>query len=40
MFDMYEPAGEDEEGAYNVTITEDMSKDDVLKQVLDIIAKV
>jgi len=40
MFDMYEPAGEDEEGAYNVTITEDMSKDDVLKQVLDTIAKI
>ena len=40
MFDMYEPAGEDEEGAYNVTITEDMSKDNVLKQVLDIIAKI
>ena len=40
MFDMYEPAGEDEEGAYNVAITEDMSRDDVLKKVLEIIANI
>merc|ERR1719458_1149247 len=39
LFDAYEPAGEDEEGSYNVTITEDMTPDDVLKQVLEIIAK-
>ena len=40
LYDSYEPAGDDEEGAYNVNITEDMTRDDVLKQVLDIIAKV
>ena len=40
MFDSFEPAGEDEEGSYNVTITEDMTPDDVLKKVLEIIAKI
>ena len=40
MYDMYEPAGEDEEGAYNLTITEDMTPDDVLKNALEIIAKI
>ena len=40
IFDLYEPAGEDEEGAYNVTITEDMTPQDVLKEVLAIIAKI
>ena len=39
MFDMYEPAGEDEEGACNVAVTEDMSREDVLKRVLETIAK-
>ena len=40
MYDSFEPAGEDEEGSYNVTITEDMTPDDVLKNVLEIIAKI
>ena len=40
MYDLYEPAGEDEEGSYNVMINEDMSPDDVLNNVLDIIAKI
>ena len=40
MFDLYEPAGEDEEGAFNVAVTEDMSRDDVLKRVLETIAKI
>ena len=40
LFDAYEPVGEDEEGSYNVTITEDMTPDDVLKNVLEIIAKI
>ncbi len=40
MFDDYEPAGEDEEGAYNVTVTEDMTPDDVLKRVIEIIGKI
>ena len=37
MYDMYEPAAEDEEGAHNVTITEDMTREDVLKKVLAVI---
>ena len=40
VFDIYEPAGEDEEGAYNVTITEDMTREDVLKEVLAVIDKI
>ena len=35
--DLYEPAGYDEENAYNVMITEDMSIDDVMKKVWDIV---
>jgi len=33
---LYEPAGEDEENAYNVEITEDMSREDVIQKILDI----
>ena len=40
IFDLYEPAGEDEEGAYNVTITEDMTPQDVLREVLAVTAKI
>ena len=40
MFDAFEPAGEDEEGAHNVMVDEDMSPDDVLKLVLEVIAKI
>ena len=36
---MYEPAGEDEENAYNVEITEDMSREDVIQKILDIVDK-
>ena len=39
MIELYEPAGEDEEGAVNVMITEDMSMDDVLQEVMNAIAK-
>ena len=39
MLELYEPAGEDEVGAVNVMITEDMSADDVLKEVMNAIAK-
>ena len=35
MYDNYEPAGEDEEGAINITVDENMSTDDVLKLVLE-----
>ena len=31
-----EPAGEDEENAYNITITEDMTRDDVIKKIVEI----
>ena len=34
MFDAFEPAGEDEHNAYNVSINENMSKDDVMDAVL------
>ena len=36
MFNLYEPAGEDEENAFNVTVDTGMSRQDVLKQVGDI----
>ena len=35
MFDLYEPAGEDEEGAFNITVDENMSTDDVMKLILE-----
>ena len=38
-FDLCEPAGEDEKNAFNVTITEDMNRDDVMKQILEIANK-
>ena len=39
MYDLYKPAGEEEEGSYNLAITEDMTPDDVLKNALETIAK-
>ena len=38
MHALYEPAADDEENAYNVTITEDMSPDDVIDKVLEVIS--
>ena len=35
-----EPAEEDEENAYNVTITENMNPEDVMKQILEIVQKI
>ena len=35
----YEPAGDDEENAYNIVVTEDMTKEDVLNEVLKVTAK-
>ena len=35
----YEPAGGDEENAHNVVVTEGMSKEDVLEEVLKVAAK-
>ena len=40
IFDTFEPAGEDEAGAHNVMVNEDMSPDDVLEKVLEVIAKI
>ena len=40
MHVLFELAGEDEEGAHNVTVTEDMSPDDVLKRVVEVINKI
>ena len=37
--EMCEPAGDDEENAYNLDITEDMTKDDVMEKVYEIIQK-
>ena len=39
MFDMYEPAGDDEENAFNIIVTEEMTVEDVEKKVLEIVAK-
>ena len=38
--ELMEPAGEDEENAYNVYITEDMSPQDVIEKILDIIQNI
>ena len=38
MFDLYEPARDDEKNTFNVVITEDMTPDDVLNKVFQIIS--
>ena len=35
--EFYEPAGNDEENAYNIEINEDMSPDDIIKKVMNIV---
>jgi len=37
ILNLYEPAGEDEVNAYNVTITEEMNPDDVVQKILEIV---
>ena len=37
--ELCEPAGDDEQNAYNITITEDMNVEDVMKKVLNIVQK-
>ena len=37
MAEIYEPAGAEEENAFNVVITEEDSRDDVLQKIVDII---
>ena len=40
MADMCEPAGADEKNAYNVYITEDMTPNDVVQEIISIVEKV
>lgn len=37
MHKLYEPAGCDEKGAYNLTVTENMTQDDVIDEVQKIV---
>ena len=37
MQEIYEPAGDDEENTYNVIVTDDMSPDDVVQKVIEIV---
>ena len=40
LFQEFEPAGGGEENAYNVEVSEEMTREEVLEKVLDIIAKI
>ena len=40
MYSLYEPAGEGERHSYNITISENTTPGDVVKEVLEIIAKI
>ena len=40
LFDEFEPAGEDEENAFDIAISEDMTKEEVMNKALEIIAKI
>ena len=40
IYELYEPASDDEENAYNIIITEDMSIDGVMEKVLEIIQEI
>ena len=40
LFQEFEPAGGEEENAYNVEVSEDMTRDEVLEKVLEIVAKI
>jgi hypothetical protein len=39
IFDIYEPPGENERNTYNVEITDEMTQDDVLKKVQNILTE-
>ena len=39
LFHMYEPAEKDEENSYNVDITTDMTIDDVMDEIVNILSK-
>ena len=38
--ELCEPAAEDEENSYNITITDDMSREDVIEKILNIVKKI
>ena len=40
FYDLYEPAGDDEKNAYNISINEDMTVEDVLQEALKIVENV
>ena len=40
FYDLCEPASEDEKNAYNIDITEDMSVEDVVNKVLEIVKNI
>ena len=40
IFTMFEPAGDDEKNAYNVTVEEGMSRRDVMKKCFELIQKI
>ena len=40
MYDAYQPAGDDEENAYNVSVDGNMSPDDVVQNVINLIEKI
>ena len=37
VFKFYEPAGNDEENAFNIDISEEMGVDDVMNKILEVI---
>jgi hypothetical protein len=37
VFNFYEPAGNDEENAFNIDISEEMSVDDVMNKILEVL---
>ena len=40
LSDEFEPLGEDEKNAFNITITDEMTKEDVLNKALEIVSKI
>ena len=37
FYNLYEPAGDDEENATNITVNDDMTKEDVLDKIKEVI---
>ena len=40
VFNIHEPAGKHEENAYNIDITADMTVDDVMNEILNVLGKI